>query len=385
MDKTALKEVVNETLGEFLEKEVGESVSERVESTFKKLQAESKASNVDSYGVSNSAKETFAKGFKALALGEVKELKAVINETTDTAGGHTIPMELFQGILRLAGEYGVIAKFAHKYPSTSRSLEIVHNSQGALMGSIVGGTDATNETTVTFDMIEYTKATWQLILGTSRQVEKYEAVDLTNFLMALIAEGFSARLEEQAISGDNVGNNFQGILGDTNVAEYVFTGDTAVSDSMTLVNFTRALVSIPKRARRGAILLMSDDVWATLQVMKDGDNSTLLKSGLVKVNDQNDSALVSDGTFIGAPVYTSEFMPSLAEVGAGGVFAIYGNLDKGLGWTGDSTTAEITESRDATVNGTSAYASRIKFYRANLDFAIGVAEPKALKKFKLAV
>ena len=112
----------------------------------------------------------------------------------------------------------------------------------------------------------------------------------------------------------------------------------------------------------------------------DGDSS-LLGRGLATADRGNDSGLKRDGTLIGRDVYTSDFMPDLTTANAGGVFAIFGSLSKGLGWTADSETAEIVESNDATVNTTSAFASRITFYRANVEFAVGVAEPKALVKW----
>ncbi|MCK5015460.1 MAG: phage major capsid protein [Candidatus Peribacteraceae bacterium] len=366
-----------------IDSKVAKSVSAEVQKAVVKMNAENLANQgKDASGISSESAKKFSDSLKAMTDGSIKS----INVAEDTEGGFGIPTEIWGSIIRLTETFGVITPLAQRYPFTAKGLEIVRNAQGVFLGVFVGDKEGTGEENITFGLKSISKETWQTIFGISRSALKFSVVDYVNFIMSLIAEGIAGRIEHDLLvagsSAESVTSPFVGIMGDSDVPQFVLTTGNVDFADFTIDDANLMVAQIKKSAlaRGGVGFWISRTVWATLKNLKDGSGQFLIRQDATTAQllmAQNDEGVSPAGFMAGYPVFTSDFMPEISDSAVSTQFIIFGSATAGLAWGTDMTSPEILESDTAIVGNMNGFTDRVKFFRANIDSAHGVVEPLA--------
>lgn len=377
---------INKAIGDNLEKIVGAETAKTVKETVKRMRLDRLIYGQDKSGLDEDTKKDFAADMIAIAKGTLANgsYKAALLETSNAAGGYTVPVEVHKGIMRIAASNGLVLRDALKLPMGSDELSVPRYAGSDLEGAYYSDDDTVgDETSITFGNATLAAKTWYTLFRVSNPLLADSNADIGDFLMALVAEGIANMADKQGFAGS--GAPFTGALSDTNVTVYTMaTGETSHAD-FTLAHAEQMVANLPASLHNKAAWYMSPTMWAHLKSLEDTAGNPILGANnnafaaAYKVDGIKPAGMLAE-----YPVYTSAHFPAYdGGASAGEKFLIFANLEKGL-IVGDREPLSFAKSDSATVNSKNVFAANQTAFRATHRHAITVGLPAAIVVAKCA-
>lgn len=382
-----MKSIVDQSIKENLGDVVSAQVSETVKSIVAKMRVERALYGSDASGISDEQKLLLAEDFKNIANGKLfnGQAKAAILSTSDEAGGYLIPAELYSGILRVAASAGLVARDAMRMPMGSTSMDVPRYTGADLEGSYVGEDTEGTETTVTFGDAKLVAKTWMVIIRVSNTMLNNTSVNLTDWLIGLIAEGLSVKLDKEGFKGGTyAGSPFVGLLGSTDVTVYTMASGKDTFAEFDMDEASDVIAQMPESLLNGAAFYFNRTVWAKIRQKKDTAGAYVVgaNGGIVAMNFKKEG-IQPAGELWNFPVFTTDQLPTNTQTAVSTKFGVFANLSKAL-IIGDRGSMALAQSDSATVGGKNVFAANQKAIRVTHDHAIAIGLPSAAVVIKTA-
>lgn len=378
MDEKQLKAAIDESIEKNLEKIAGEKTAAVVKDTVRKMRLDRELYGRDKSGLDDEQKSAFASDMIAIAKNRFGNgEKAALLETTDSAGGYTVPVEVHRGIMRIAASVGLVLRDAQKFPMSSDEMNVPRYAGSDLEGAYYTNDDTVgSETDVTFGVATLAAKTWYTIFRVSNPLLADASADIGDFLLALAAEGLANMADKQGFAGS--GSPFTGLLNDANVTAYSLGTTRDSHADFTVDDAFNVVANLPAALHQGAAWYMHPTMWARLKTLEDTAGQKLIG--------QNTNALIAStaidgikpaGVLAEYPVYLSSHFPAYdSGTSASEEFMVFANLNKAL-FVGDRERLAFAKSDSATVGGKNVFAANQTAFRVTHRHAIAVGLPAA--------
>lgn len=372
------KTVVDESVKKNLEEIVGKEVAQQTASIVEKIRIERSKGN-DISGISDETKVAFIKDLKSITRGE----KAALLSNNDSTGGYLVPTELHNGIFRIAASVGLVARDAQMFPMSTDTLEIPRYTGSDLLGSYQGEDVEQSETSVTFQDAKLQVATWSVIFRIGNTLLADANVNVADWVLALAAEGLSARLDKEGFQGGTyAGSPFVGVLGSNDVTVYTMPSTKTTFASFDADMASDVIAQVKESILSDCAFYFHRTVWAKIRQVKTangtytvGQNNSMIAANFKKFGIQ------PAGVLWDYPVYTSDYLPDNSSTAVSTKFGFFGNLRLGL-FIGDRGAVEVSKSDSATVGGKNVFAANQTAIRVVHRHAITIGLPSALVAIK---
>ncbi len=311
------------------------------------------------------------------ALGMFKAM----TEGTDSAGGFVVPEEFAAEVNRVVEDFGLVPKFARKFPMRSDVMNVPRLSATVAVyypGEATAGTPSQP----TFERVVLTAKTLVGLTPFSNELLADANVSVVDLLVELFAEAIAGELDNQGFTGS--GSPFTGIFSDGDVTKVYIganaTGGDTSFDDVTLDDTRNLISGVKPWSLQGAAFYMHRTVWAFLQTLKASTTGDYFISAINPVvtgaSQTQGFPNANAGTLWGYPVYLSDKLPErTTDDGASTPFIIFGNL-KHL-YMGVRAEIGVAISDSATVAGIDLFAQNMSAIRVITRHALAVGLPKA--------
>lgn len=375
-----MKSIVDQSIKDNLGDVVSAQVSETVKGIVSKMRVDRALYGSDASGISDEQKLALAEDFKNIANGKLfnGQAKAAILSSSDEAGGYLIPTELYNGILRVAASAGIVARDAMRMPMGTTSMDVPRYTGADLEGSYVGEDTEGTESTVTFGDAKLVAKTWMVLIRVSNTMLNNTSVNLTDWLIGLIAEGLSVKLDKEGFKGGTfAGSPFVGLLGSTDVTVYTLPTGHDTFAEFDMDDASDVIAQMPESLLNGAAFYFNRTVWAKIRQKKDTAGAYVVgaNGGIVAMNFKKEG-IQPAGEMWNFPVFTTDQLPTNEQTAVSTKFGVFANLAKAL-IIGDRGSMTVAQSDSATVGGKNVFAANQKAIRVTHDHAIAIGLPTA--------
>jgi len=375
-----MKSIVDQSIKDNLGDVALLQVSETVKGIVSKMRVDRAIYGSDASGISDEQKLALAEDFKNIANGKLfnGRAKAAILSSSDEAGGYLIPTELYNGILRVAASAGIVARDAMRMPMGTTSMDVPRYTGADLEGSYVGEDTEGTESTVTFGDAKLVAKTWMVLIRVSSTMLNNTSVNLTDWLIGLIAEGLSVKLDKEGFKGGTfAGSPFVGLLGSTDVTVYTLPTGHDTFAEFDMDDASDVIAQMPESLLNGAAFYFNRTVWAKIRQKKDTAGAYVVgaNGGIVAMNFKKEG-IQPAGEMWNFPVFTTDQLPTNAQTAVSTKFGVFANLAKAL-IIGDRGSMTVAQSDSATVGGKNVFAANQKAIRVTHDHAIAIGLPTA--------
>ena len=375
-----MKSIVDQSIKDNLGDVVSAQVSETVKGIVSKMRVDRALYGSDASGISDEQKLALAEDFKNIANGKLfnGQAKAAILSSSDEAGGYLIPTELYNGILRVAASAGIVARDAMRMPMGTTSMDVPRYTGADLEGSYVGEDTEGTESTVTFGDAKLVAKTWMVLIRVSNTMLNNTSVNLTDWLIGLIAEGLSVKLDKEGFKGGTfAGSPFVGLLGSTDVTVYTLPTGHDTFAEFDMDDASDVIAQMPESLLNGSAFYFNRTVWAKIRQKKDTAGAYVVgaNGGIVAMNFKKEG-IQPAGEMWNFPVFTTDQLPTNAQTAVSTKFGVFANLAKAL-IIGDRGSMTVAQSDSATVGGKNVFAANQKAIRVTHDHAIAIGLPTA--------
>lgn len=380
-----MKSIVDASIKENLNDIVAPQVSETVKAIVSKMRIERALYGNDASGLSDEQKMALAEDFKNIANGTLANgrAKSAILTTSDEAGGYLIPTELYSGILRVSASAGLVARDAMKMPMGSTTMDVPRYTGADLEGSYVGEDTEGSETSVTFGDAKLVAKTWMVIIRVSNTMLNNASVNLTDWLIGLIAEGLAVKLDKEGFKGGTyAGSPFVGLLGSTDVTTYTMATGKETFAEFDMDEASDVIAQMPESLLNGSAFYFNRTVWAKIRQKKDTAGAYVVgaNGGIVAMNFKKEG-IQPAGELWNFPVFTTDTLPTNAQTAVSTKFGVFTNMAKSL-IVGDRGSMTIAQSDSATVGGKNVFSANQKAIRVTHEHAIAIGLPSACVAIK---
>lgn len=228
-----------------------------------------------------------------------------LTESTDSEGGHLVPLDWQAQIIQAAGARAGLRSRVTAVPTSRDSVEWP-TIEGAddIHASAVRRTwvdeqpaEGAAETEPTFGAVRIPVHTAMLTTKASRNLVEDSAVPFTQILANLFADEVRLADEESFLAGDGVAKPL-GLLNTPDI-DTVPSGDAA---ALTADGLLDLFYGLPAQYRDNAVFVMNSATEDGVRKLKDANNQYLWVGGFAATPE----------TLLGRPVLSSEFMPAVA-------------------------------------------------------------------------
>lgn len=229
----------------------------------------------------------------------------------DAEGGYLVPDEYEHHLVQALEEENIFRRLAHtiKTDSGERKIPVVASKGTANWideeGPYVDSDDSFSQITIGAHKLGTT-------IKVSEELLRDSVFDLENYISTEFARRIGAREEESFFLGDGNGKPL-GILADSGGADIGVTAASATA--ITADELIDLFHSLKAPYRNKAVWLMNDETIKAVRKLKDLSGQYLWQTSL---------AADKPDTLLGRPVYTSQYMPTLA---AGAKTIAFGNFN----------------------------------------------------------
>jgi len=353
----SIKESIEELAGPALSAKVAEMVKEA-----RALDARDGRTSLDTQ-----AKEAFVEDIKRIAANE----KAAYLTVNDQTGGYLVPTEVHNEIMRIAATSGFVARDARRFGVSD--IEIPRYTGPELEGQYVGEDQAGSETQEDIGIARLRSAQWMNIIRLSNRLIAKANVNVSEWLMALVAEGLAVKLDRVGLVG---GGPFVGLLGSTDVATQTMGTGLNAFDKFTVDEASIAIGSVPTAALGNAAFYMHRSVWARVRTQKNGSEYVFQLNNSNLASLRRESGIQPVGEILGYPVYTPDVMPAFTDSAVSTRFALFANLNLALA-IGEDGPMSVARSDSAVINGRSTFERNQTAMRFTHDHSVAVMLPGA--------
>ena len=347
-----IEKAVDAAVEKNLQKIVGDEVASSVKATVQKMRMDKQLYGQDLTGLDDADKKSFAEEVKSVAFGRTKANEGIIGEI-DSRGGYLTPVEVSNGILRVAQSVGLVLSQASVFPMNSDELDIPSYRGSFLEGGYLGVDTAGDVSAMSFSMARLLTKKWQLAFVLGNDLLADANVDLANWLIALLAEAHANMVDKQAFAG--TGAPFVGVLNDSNVATVTLaTGKDTFAEYDVLTDSSNIIAQLEETLLDGAAFYMHRTVWGSLRTQKSSTGDFILPmagaaSNSVLANYPKAVALQPAGEILGHPVFTTRHLPALTSTAVSTKFMTFGNF-KSFAY-GDREAMRITRHTSGSFGG----------------------------------
>lgn len=258
------------------------------------------------------------------------------NATENTAGngGVTIPMSVHNEIIRDLTEESPVFAAARKFGSITGQLKVAREV-GVDDEGFIGETVDASKIKPTLKSVTLNQKRVGAAIQLTNQLLNDSGVDLVGYSTERLVRS-TARTIERAVlvgakSGEDAGDCFRPIIGDTEVQHF----ETAATGAVTVDELIDIYGLIHPGYLDGAMWIVSRPVFNSILKLKDGDGQYLILRDTV--NGKPGYSL------FGAPVYVSDFLKGKQEeIVFGNITQAYGMLVK-KGFNLTNVTADTTQ------------------------------------------
>lgn len=258
------------------------------------------------------------------------------NATENTAGngGVTIPMSVHNEIIRDLTEESPVFAAARKFGSVTGQLKVAREV-GVNDEGFIGETVDASKIKPTLKSVTLNQKRVGAAIQLTNQLLNDAGVDLVGYSTERLVRS-TARTIERAVlvgakSGEDAGDCFRPIIGDTEVQHF----KTAATGAVTVDELIDIYGLIHPGYLDGAMWIVSRPVFNSILKLKDGDGQYLILRDTV--NGKPGYSL------FGAPVYVSDFLKGKQEeIVFGNITQAYGMLVK-KGFNLTNVTADTTQ------------------------------------------
>lgn len=258
------------------------------------------------------------------------------NATENTAGngGVTIPMSVHNEIIRDLTEESPVFAAARKFGSVTGQLKVAREV-GVDDEGFIGETVDASKIKPTLKSVTLNQKRVGAAIQLTNQLLNDSGVDLVGYSTERLVRS-TARTIERAVlvgakSGEDAGDCFRPIIGDTEVQHF----ETAATGAVTVDELIDIYGLIHPGYLDGAMWIVSRPVFNSILKLKDGDGQYLILRDTV--NGKPGYSL------FGAPVYVSDFLKGKQEeIVFGNITQAYGMLVK-KGFNLTNVTADTTQ------------------------------------------
>jgi HK97 family phage major capsid protein len=372
MDENLKKELftkVDESIKKHLEDLTGPLFAEKIAEAVATARAREV---IDGTGLSVEQKKMLGEDIRRIANGE----KTVYLSSADQTGGYLVPSEVSSEIMRIAATVGLVARDARIFPMGTDEMELPIYTGAVMQGGFLGQNQEGGGTQNDIGIARLQAKFWFSIFRFSNILLADANVNVVDWIMSLIAEGMSFRMDREGFMGGTfAGSPFVGILNAASGATlYTMATGNDRFDELTLPEASAAIGALDTSVLNDAAFYMHRTVWAALRARSTSGVFEYGQSNLATQRRQN--GLQPSGEILGYPVFTTDVLPALSATAVSTRFAVFGNLRAALA-VGDRGPMEIAKSTDATVNGVNLFAANQTAYRVSKRFAITPALPAA--------
>lgn len=384
---TELKTVVDEAIEKNISEIAGKEVSSQVKSIVAKMRFDRATTGHDASGLSDEVKLAFAQDLKSLVTGKLASghTKAAILENADEAGGYLVPEELYAGIMRVAASAGLAVRDAMKFPMGSDTLDIPRYTGADLTGEYVGEDSDGSESSVAFGDAKLVAKVWMVILRVGNTLITDAKVGVVDWLIALVAEGLSVRIDKEAFKGGTyAGSPFVGILASPDVTVFTLPTGKDTFAEFDMDDASDMIGNMPESLLGDCAFYFNRTVWAKIRQKKDTAGGYVVgqNGGMVATNVRKEG-IQPAGSLWGFPVYTTDQLPANSATAVSTKFCVFGNLSRGL-FLGEKGTLEVAQSDSASVGSNNVFTKNQRAIRFIHRHAITVGLPSAIVVGKTA-
>lgn len=230
------------------------------------------------------------------------DIRAAQSTTSDSAGGHLVPVEMEQAIINLREEYGVFRREAKVVPMASDTKTVPRRTSG-LTAYFVSDNDQVNASEKAWDQVNLVAKKLGALAKYSSELAEDAVVSIGDDLTDEMAYAFANKEDECGFNGSGT-STYGGIVGVLNAVNAgstyeAATGNTAFS-TLDLSDFEGMIGQLPQYAARNA-------KWYISRVGYYASMARLMDAG-----GGNTSEMLADGTrrlmFLGYPVVLSQVL-----------------------------------------------------------------------------
>ena len=251
-------------------------------------------------------------------------------EGAGATGGYTVPDEFERTLIQKLKDQNVIRQIAHVIRTNSGTTEIPV-AGGDIAAAWTTEAAQITETTETFKQVTLNAYELAARLKISNELLADSAFNLATYVAEEFAQAFGAKEEQAFCVGAGAGSNqptgiFTVAADDVNerVGAYLGTSivdSTEVANSIHFDALFRLYYSLRAPYRNNAAWLTSEEVMLQLMTIKDSTGAYLWKPSL---------DIAKPDTFLGRPIYTSPYVPTVAAAtsSAGADIVAFGDFSK---------------------------------------------------------
>lgn len=374
--KSELLDHVDSAIEKNLTAIVGSEVTDRVKEAVENARLEKRL--FSGAGLDDETKLAFVSDVRAIARGE----KAAYLGSSDQTGGYLIPREVHDEILRIAATTGIVARDARRFPLSTDEVDLPRYTGSVMQGEYVGEDTEGSETQNDFGVARLFAKTWMTIFRVSNILLSDANVNVSDWLMAMAAEGLSYRLDREGFMGGTyAGSPFVGLLQSADVTVQTMSTGATGFNSLSLPEASDAIGALPTAALGDAAFYMHRSVWAKLRARSTNGVFEYGQSNIAAM--RREDGIQPVGEILGYPVYTTDVLPSFTSSAISTKFAVFGNIKLAVAW-GDRGPMEVAKSTDATVGGKSLFRANQTALRFTHRHGIALTLPAAAVVLKTA-
>lgn len=219
---------------------------------------------------------------------------------TDSEGGYLVPDEYETTLVEALEEENIFRKLAHVINTSSgdRKIPVVATKGSASWvdeeGTITDSDDA-------FSQVSIGAYKLGTLIKVSNELLNDSAFNLESYISKEFARRIGSKEEDAFFNGDGTGKPV-GIFNDTGGAQVSVTTESATA--ITADEVIDLFYSLKAPYRKKAVWILNDSTVKAIRKLKDKNDNYLWQPAL--------TAGTPD-TILGRPVYTSSFVPSIAE------------------------------------------------------------------------
>lgn len=248
-----------------------------------------------------------------------RHVSNVLQEGVDTAGGYLVPEEYDSRLIDGLISENIIRSLATTITTSGEHKINIAGSKPAASWIEEGGELSFGD--ATFDQILLDAHKLHVAIKVTDELLYDNAFNLENYIIDQFTKALANAEEDAFLNGDGIGKPL-GIFAANGGGQVAITTNT--QSSITADEVINLVYALKRPYRKNAKFIMNDQTIGLLRKLKDNNGAYLWQPALVAGEPDR---------LLGYPVYTSEFVPTVAEgkpVIAFGDFSYYNIGDRGV-------------------------------------------------------
>ncbi|HAA9023215.1 TPA_asm: phage major capsid protein [Listeria monocytogenes] len=308
------KEIERMQSMENMEREMAKSMSEPL--TSQPMQIEN---NNDKAKKTGRASNEYKEGVLQALRSNFRQVSNVLQEGVDAAGGYLVPEEYDKRLIDGLTSENIMRSLGTTITTSGEHKINIAGNKPAASWIEEGGELSFGD--ATFDQILLDAHKLHVAIKITDELLYDNAFNLESYIIDQFAKALSNAEEDAFLNGDGVGKPL-GIFAETGGGQVAVTTNT--QSSITGDELINLVYALKRPYRKNAKFIMNDQTIALLRKLKD-NNGAYLWQPAVQAGEPD--------RLYGYPVYTSEYVPTVAAgkpVIAFGDFSYYNIGDRGV-------------------------------------------------------